>query len=161
MVRADVQRFVDRINVRDRDAVVALTTEEHRFIDSLGAEVVGREKERWGWNEYFGIVPDYRIEVRETFVEGPVVDLLCVARGTYARDGTLRGEDTWHTAAAWRAQVSGGRVAEWRVYADKEPNPVMMLDDKRMHLTGFASLRWARLRAMHKPSGVQGWQRIE
>lgn len=124
-----VQRFVDRINARDLDAVAALMTEDHRFIDSLGAEVVGREKVRQGWEEYFRIVPDYRIEVRETFVDGLVVVLLGVARGTYTRDGTLRGEDTWHTPAAWRAQVSGGRVAEWRVYADNEPIRRRMRDE--------------------------------
>lgn len=116
-----VQRFVDRINAKDLDAMVALMTEDHRFIDSLGAEVVGREKMRQAWEEYFRIVPDYRIDVRETFVDGQLVVLLGVARGTYTRDGILRGEDTWHTPAAWRARISGDHVAEWRVYADNEP----------------------------------------
>jgi ketosteroid isomerase-like protein len=116
-----VLRFVDRINAGDVEGLAALMTDDHRFIDSLGAEAVGRERMRRGWEEYLRMVPDYRLEVREAFQQGPVVVLLGVARGTYARDGTLRAEDAWETPSAWRAVVRGGRVAEWQVYADNEP----------------------------------------
>jgi ketosteroid isomerase-like protein len=116
-----VQRFVERINAGDVGGLVALMTEDHRFIDSLGEEVVGREKMRHGWAAYFRMVPDYRIEVREIFHRGQVVVLIGVARGTYSRGGTLRAENAWQTPAAWRAVVRGDRIAEWQVYADNEP----------------------------------------
>jgi hypothetical protein len=94
---------------------------DHRLIDSLGAELAGQDRLRQGWEAYFRLVPDYRIEVQRTLADGPVVVLLGVARGTYTRDGTLRREGAWSTPAAWRALVAGDRVAEWQVYADNDP----------------------------------------
>jgi hypothetical protein len=67
------------------------------------------------------MVPDYSIEVEETFCDGPVVVMLGMVRGTYTTDGELKAENRWETPAAWRAVVEDGLVAEWRVYADNEP----------------------------------------
>ena len=52
------QSFVRAINRQDADAIAALMTEEHRFIDSLGTVVTGREAVRAGWRGYFRMVPD-------------------------------------------------------------------------------------------------------
>jgi hypothetical protein len=71
--------------------------------------------------EYFRMVPDYTIEIKETFCDGPVVVMLGVVGGTYAADGQLSAENRWQTPAALRALVEEGKVAEWRVYADNEP----------------------------------------
>ncbi len=116
-----VQTFVDRINAGDVEGIVALMTEDHKFTDSLGTEFRGPEKMRQGWTEYFRMVPDYRIEVREILSNGEVVVLLGIARGTYSRDGTLYPENGWETPAAWRALVRGDRVAEWQIYTENEP----------------------------------------
>ena len=113
--------FVGRINAGDVEGIVDLMTDDHRFIDSLGIEVVGRDKMRHGWEEYFRMVPDYHIEVGETLAQGDAVVLLGAAGGTYTRDGTLRAQDVWVTPAAWRARIKGNRVAEWQIYADNEP----------------------------------------
>jgi ketosteroid isomerase-like protein len=94
---------------------------EHRFVDSLGNVVSGREKMRAGWAGYFRMVPDYSIAVEECFCEGPVVVLLGEAEGTYAPGGALKPENHWTAAVALRAQVEDGLVSEWRVYADNEP----------------------------------------
>jgi uncharacterized protein (TIGR02246 family) len=115
------QAFVRAINRQDVEALAELMTEGHRFIDSLGTVVVGRETMRAGWAGYFRMVPDYSIAVEETFCDGPVVVMLGVAQGTYAPDGQLREENRWKTPAAFRAFVEDGKVAEWRVYADNEP----------------------------------------
>ena len=76
---------------------------------------------RDGWAAYFRMVPDYTVAVDETFSDGPVVIMLGVARGTYAKDGQVRPENAWQTPAAWRARIQDKKVAEWRVYADNEP----------------------------------------
>jgi hypothetical protein len=47
--------------------------------------------------------------------------MLGVAEGTYAPHGELKAENRWKTPIAIRAQVEGGLVVEWRVYADNEP----------------------------------------
>lgn len=115
------QRFIDRINSKDVDGIVALMTDAHRFRDSLGVEVVGREKMRLAWEQYFRMVPDYDIEVRKSICDGDLGVLLGSARGTYSRSGPLRPQDAWETPAAWRVLVRGERIAEWQGYADHEP----------------------------------------
>ncbi len=115
------QAFVRAINRQDVEALAGLMAPEHRFQDSLGNLVVGREKMRAGWAAYFRMVPDYSIAIDETFSDGPVMVMLGVAEGTYAPDGNLKPENRWKTAVALRAQVEDGLVTEWRVYADNEP----------------------------------------
>jgi len=103
------------------NALAELMTPQHRFIDSLGGVTEGREAMRAGWTGYFRMVPDYAIEIEETFCDGPVVVMLGVVGGTYAPDGQLLEENRWRTPAALRAVIEDGKVAEWRVYADNEP----------------------------------------
>jgi uncharacterized protein (TIGR02246 family) len=116
-----VEAFVRAINRQDVEALYELMTREHRFVDSLGNAVEGRDKMRTGWKGYFGMVPDYTIAVEEVYCEGEVVVLLGEARGTYAPSGKLEAGNRWATPAAWRVHVEEGKVAEWRVYADNEP----------------------------------------
>jgi uncharacterized protein (TIGR02246 family) len=118
---AVAQAFVRAINRQDVGAMAELMTEEHRFVDSLGKVVEGRDRMRTGWKSYFAMVPNYTIAVEETYCDGPVVVMLGKAQGTYAVDGRTAAENRWETPAAFRAFVEGGRVAEWRVYADNEP----------------------------------------
>jgi ketosteroid isomerase-like protein len=113
--------FVRAIGRQDVAGLAALMTEGHRFVDSLGTAVEGREAMREAWMGYFRLVPDYSVEVESTLCDGPVVVLFGMARGTYAPDGTLRAENRWETPAALRAVIEDGKVAEWRVYADNEP----------------------------------------
>src|SRR5208282_4041157 len=115
------QAFVRAINRQDADALAELMTEDHRFTDALANVVEGREKMRAGWAAYFRMVPDYTIAVEETYSDGPVVVMLGVGGGTYTPDGQLKPENRWKTPAALRAVVEGGKVSEWKVYADNEP----------------------------------------
>lgn len=118
---AVAQAFVRAINRQDVEDLVALMAPDHRFVDSLGNAVVGREKMRAGWVAYFRVVPDYSIAIDESFCDGPVVLMLGTAEGTFSPDGTLKAENQWKTAVALRAQVENGLLTEWRVYADNEP----------------------------------------
>jgi len=113
--------FVEAINQRDVEKLWKLMSNDHRFVDSLGTVVQGREKMREGWAGYFLMVPDYSVNVDETFSDGAIVVMLGAAQGTYAKNGQLRQENFWKTPAAWRAEIKDGRVVEWRVYADNEP----------------------------------------
>jgi ketosteroid isomerase-like protein len=113
--------FVRAINRQDVEGLAALMAPGHRFVDSLGAVVEGREAMLAGWAEYFRMVPDYSIAVEETLCDGAIVVMLGVAQGTYSPDGRLRAENRWETPGAFRAFVEDGLVAEWRVYADNEP----------------------------------------
>ncbi len=120
-VESVAKAFVEAINHHDVAALADLMSGEHRFVDSLGNTVEGRDKMRAGWAAYFRMVPDYSIAIEETHGAGPVAVLLGSAQGTYTAGGELREENRWQTPAAFRAVVDDGRVAEWRVYADNEP----------------------------------------
>ena len=124
------QAFVRAINRQDVDGVAALMSPTHRFIDSLGKVIEGREKMREGWAGYFRMVPDYSLAIEEFYPGDPVVVMIGVAAGTYTRDGKLNPENRWQTPVAVRALVEDGLVAEWRVYADNEPIRKVMATGK-------------------------------
>jgi ketosteroid isomerase-like protein len=113
--------FVRAINRQDAEQVAALMSPAHRFVDSLGKVIEGREKMREGWAAYFRMVPDYSVAIEEVYPSDPVVIMIGVAQGTYSRDGKLHSENRWQTLVAIRALVEDGLVAEWRVFADNEP----------------------------------------
>ena len=115
------KRLVENINAHDVDAIAALLTSDHRFVDSLGNVTQGREVLRVGWRQYFRMVPDYQIEVERALADGPHVVLLGLARGTYTRDGALHAQNAWSTPVALRALIHEGLIAEWQVFADNEP----------------------------------------
>ena len=122
--------FVDAINHRDVEKLWHLMPDEHRFVDALGAVTQGREKMRDGWAAYFRMVPDYAVIVEETFSAGATVVMLGTAHGTYAKDSSLMQENFWRIPAAWRAQIEGEKVVEWRIYADNEPIRQLMAKSK-------------------------------
>ncbi len=119
--RKVAKAFVERINAGDVAGLAALMTEDHRFVDSLGNVVAGREAMRQGWVGYFDMVPDYRLVMDDWFCEGSFVVMLGTASGTYSPDRSLNPENRWTTPTAIRAVIRENQVAEWRVYADNEP----------------------------------------
>ena len=98
---------------------------DHRFIDSLGNVVQGREAMREGWMAYFQMVPDYRLVLQGRFLaarqDGSEVVLTGTVKGSYCSNGGLRPDSAWSTPVAVRAIVRDSFVIEWQVYADNEP----------------------------------------
>ncbi len=122
--------FLRAINRQDVEALMALMSPNHRFVDSLGNVVEDGEKLHQGWVAYFRMVPDYAVAIEETYPSGPVVVMLGVAQGTYTRNSHLYPENRWQTPVAVRALIEDGLVAEWRVYADNEPIRKVMATGK-------------------------------
>jgi ketosteroid isomerase-like protein len=118
---AIAQAFLRAVNRQDAAALAELMSPGHRFTDSLGNVVEGRDKMRAGWAAYFRMVPDYSLAIEEFYGNGPVVVMLGWAEGTYSTDGSLLQENRWRTPAAIRAMIEDGLVAQWQVYADNEP----------------------------------------
>lgn len=114
-----VTNFAARINEHDPAALSELVTDDHAFVDALDSRISGRGTMRSAWEQYFELVPDYWVEIEQTFENGPHVALFGSAGGTYA--GASPGQGAWRTPAAWLAEVRGGKVALWRVYADNLP----------------------------------------
>ena len=55
-----VLEFNEAINRRDIDALAELMTETHRFIDSAGVSVEGKDSCIEAWRGCFDTFPDYR-----------------------------------------------------------------------------------------------------
>ncbi len=119
--RDTVLKFIEQISAQKVDGLCDLMSENHQFIDALGAKVQGREQMRRAWTGYFQLVPDYHISCEEIFVRGNVVAAFGTAGGTYCPNGELLKENEWQVPAAWRAEVTDHLISEWRVYTDNEP----------------------------------------
>ena len=114
--QATVRRFVACINAHDARGIVELCTADHSFIDGLGTRVSDLRLVERGWEEYFALFPDYRIELETIASGGEIVLASGWASATHANSkAALR------IPAAWRATVRHGRVAQWQVYADNKP----------------------------------------
>jgi uncharacterized protein (TIGR02246 family) len=113
--------FFAAINAHDPDKLAGLMTEDHVFIDSLGAPVRGRDKMREAWRSYFVICPDYRVSHAAVFHNAETVAAFGSASGTVSVRGQLAAKNKWEIPAAWRLEVDAGRIREFQVYADNKP----------------------------------------
>jgi hypothetical protein len=139
--------FIKRINAGDIGSLCDLMTEGHIFQDALGKRFMGRETMRQGWTNYLKMVVDYQVHADEFFQTGERVAIFGMASGRYVGPhgpGTKSGNGApvpagetsasapsngfWEVPAAWRAVVQGGKIAEWRVYADNQPLRKLMGD---------------------------------
>ncbi|MEO8596763.1 MAG: nuclear transport factor 2 family protein [Candidatus Solibacter sp.] len=109
-----LEQFVTAINRHDINALTALMTSDHIFVDSVGNRVQGTPSMEAGWRNYFGMCPDYWIRTDHVMAEGDAVLAVGEAGGTI--DGV-----SWRTPAAWKSVVREGKVLEWRVFADNQP----------------------------------------
>ena len=119
MSKQVVQDFVEAINEHNVDKICSLMTDDHTFIDSQGNEVVGKEKMRAGWNGYFQLFPDYKIEITQLFPTGESIAAFGFAEGTY-KGQIGKKECYWRLPAAWKAVVRNEKIQLWQVYADSK-----------------------------------------
>jgi len=108
------EQFVAAINRHDVDALAALMSPTHRFVDSLGNQVQGVATMQAGWRGYFMMCPDYWVRVDDV----AVTDATVLAAGQAG--GTIDGV-AWHTPLALKAVIGNGLVLEWQVFADNKP----------------------------------------
>jgi ketosteroid isomerase-like protein len=114
-----VLAFIHSINAHDADSLGELMSADHRFIDALGNEVVGKEKMVPGWRGYFEWFPDYWIEVNELVAGEASAGEQTFAMFGFA-GGSFKGNSdaSWRIPAAWKAIVKDGHIAVWQVFAD-------------------------------------------
>jgi ketosteroid isomerase-like protein len=119
--REVAQAFVDAINSHSVGAISEFISDDHVFVDSLGATVRGREAIRNAWISYFYLVPDFVIRHQYVFEAGDRVAIFGVAEGTCRVGPTLSPANHWAIPASWLISVRDGKVVRWEVYADNEP----------------------------------------
>jgi uncharacterized protein (TIGR02246 family) len=101
-----VHRFNDAINRQDLPALAELMTDDHRFVDSAGSAIEGRDACTGAWREFFASFPDYRNRFDAVHVDG---DAVTVEGRSDCTVPELAGPARWHV------RLRGGLVAEWQV----------------------------------------------
>jgi len=107
-------QFLSAINHHDIEALTALMTTDHLFVNSVGNRMHSATSMKVGWLGYFAMCPDYWIHTDDVMAKDDVVLAVGEAGGTI--DGV-----SWRTPAAWKAVIRDGKVMEWRVFADNKP----------------------------------------
>jgi ketosteroid isomerase-like protein len=118
MNKQTVYTFVEAINNHNVDEISSLMTDDHRFIDAHGNEVIGKEKMSSGWAGYFQWFPDYKIEITDIFFNGDSLAAFGFASGTFKGLKADNIENHWRLPAAWKIIVSNHQIKLWQVYAD-------------------------------------------
>lgn len=106
--------FNAAINARDLTALDRLMTDDHALIDTAGGTIEGRE-------HVLGCVPRVLRRVcglAQHLVGGPADRW----RGNRDRWSVCPDEPLLDGPAIWAAEARGGRVSEWRIYADTTAN---------------------------------------
>ena len=116
---AVVRDFIRTINSHLVEKLLQTLTDTHRFIDSVGDVVEGRDALRNAWSDYFTLFPDFKIHVTDLLVQDEVVVVVGQATGSV----NLGAEEpcAWELPAAFKATLKGSLIAEWQVFADNEP----------------------------------------
>ena len=126
-----VEAFIAAINRRNLSEISELMTDDHTFVDSGGNIVSGRERMTAGWEQYFRMFPDYKIQI-ESILEGTdCVAAFGSASGTYNGKRGLVAENRIEMPCAWKAVVVGGKVKLWQVYADWTEGCRIINEDKQ------------------------------
>jgi ketosteroid isomerase-like protein len=128
---ATVEAFVAAINQGDPAQLSELMTEDHTFVDSGGTVESGRSKMTRGWNEYFQMFPDYRVEIDCILHDGDLVAAFGKARGTYNGKRGLVTANVIEMPAAWKAIVENGKIKFWQVYADWSEGGRIIAEDEQ------------------------------
>ena len=93
-------------------------TEDHTFVDSGGTVVSGRDKMIEGWDGYFQMFPDFRVEIDCLLEDGALVAAFGSTSGTYNGKRGLIPENRIEMPAAWKVVVEDNKIKVWQVYAD-------------------------------------------
>ena len=127
-----VKAFIAAINRRAPSEISGLMTEDHTFVDSSGSIQSGRENMTAGWEEYFRMFPDYKIQVESILQDKAFVAVFGSASGTYNGKRGLVPENRIEMPAAWKAVVENDKIKLWQVYADWTEGNRIINEDKEM-----------------------------
>jgi ketosteroid isomerase-like protein len=110
-----IAEFIRAINDRRVDRIVALSSDDHAFVDAHGG-AISRDKLADAWSAYFEFMPHYTVIAEQVLVDGDWIAVFGSASGSLDRENAdLRA---WTRPCAWRALVRDGQIALWQVYVD-------------------------------------------
>ncbi len=99
-------------------------SENHTFIDAHENIMEGMETMQKGWEGYFNLFPDFKIEITDLYEYGNTFVMFGYASGTFK--GINPDSNYWKLPAAWKAEVEDNKIKIWQVYCDtKIPFDIM------------------------------------
>lgn len=114
-----VHDFIESINRADIESMSNLMTTDTLFIDSQGNEMMGKELLKEAWKGYFGLFPDYQIEITDTLQKDNLILMTGSASGTcQPTPQSADNSNHWRIPAAWKAVVLEDKIKLWQVFAD-------------------------------------------
>jgi len=114
-----VRDFAESVNSANIDRIYNLMTIDHEFIDSQGNKMIGNDNLKKAWIGYFGLFPDYKIEITDILQNDSIIVMLGYASGTYKPNNSSSDKNNhWRVPASWKVIVVGDKIKLWQVYAD-------------------------------------------
>jgi len=117
-MKSVIMDYIDAINKADIDRILNLMTEDHILIDSQDNKMTGKDNLRQTWIGYFGLFPDYKIEVNEMIEKDTLFCVLGYASGTYQNMKNKDNNNYWKIPVALTAIVKDNHIKQWQIYAD-------------------------------------------
>jgi uncharacterized protein (TIGR02246 family) len=117
-MKETVLEFVERINAHDVDGILALMSDDYRFINSAGDTFRGKAFMRATWRAHFAQYPDFQIRVERVIADDDGVAVFGVAQGTLIRDGQIFDENHWEIPSAFLGVARDGKMTHWQVFSD-------------------------------------------
>jgi ketosteroid isomerase-like protein len=116
--KATVIRFVKAINDHDINEIVNLMSEDHIFIDAANHKTVGKKGMKEGWERYYELFPDYKIEISDITENESVIGLFGNVNATYKNLTNKLNSNFWRITASWKAIAENNKIKHWQVYCD-------------------------------------------
>jgi ketosteroid isomerase-like protein len=111
-------KFIEAINNHNVDEIVDLMSEDHLFIDAYGDKYIGKKGMKEGWQRYYELFPDYRVEISEIIESDSLIGLFGYASGTYKNIKDESNSNFWKTSASWKSVVKNKKIKHWQIYCD-------------------------------------------
>jgi ketosteroid isomerase-like protein len=113
-----VQDYIAAINEADVDRILSHISDDHIMIDSQDHKMTGKDNLRQAWIGYFGLFPDYKIEVNEILEKDSLICILGYASGTYKNLKNDDNSNFWKIPLALAAIIKDNHISQWQIYAD-------------------------------------------
>ena len=85
--------------------------DDHVFFDAWGEKITGKDKMKNGWEGYFKLFPDYKIEITDVYSCGNKMAAFGFASGTFENRKTETNENYYKVPAAWQAEIMSGKMS--------------------------------------------------
>ncbi|MFP4460454.1 MAG: nuclear transport factor 2 family protein [Candidatus Zixiibacteriota bacterium] len=112
--------FIEKINTSDADALSEMMTDNHKYIDLAGDEVIGREKMLYAWEAYMKAFPDYTIYIKDIYENDDKIIFRGTTIGSHL--GLEDDEEFMEEQALWLVKINKDKLSLWQIIKDTKEN---------------------------------------